>query len=44
MNDTTTNELTQHWVEVTDATGRTRLESRWIAMPANAPVHITSAA
>jgi len=42
--NTKTNELTQHWVEVTDENGRTRLESRWIAMPANAPVHMTSAA
>jgi len=44
MNDTQTNELTQQWIEVSDADGRTHLESRWIAMPATAPVHITSAA
>ncbi|GAA4373314.1 hypothetical protein [Nocardioides caricicola] len=28
--NTKTNNLTQHWVEVTDASGQTRLEARWI--------------
>ncbi len=28
--NTKTNELTQHWVEVTDAQGATHLEARWI--------------
>lgn len=43
MNDTTTNELTQHWVEVTDASGRTHLEARWLDSSL-LPTHATSAA
>jgi hypothetical protein len=37
--NTKTNELTQHWVEVTDAQGATHLEAHWIDasfLPANA--------
>jgi hypothetical protein len=49
MNDTQTNGPTQHgliqrWVEVADATGGTRLEARWAAIPAQPPLQITSAA
>jgi len=41
--NTKTNELTQHWVEVTDAQGGTHLEARWLDA-AYAPASAVSAA
>ena len=41
--NTQTNDLTQHWVEVTGPDGRTRLEARWIDA-AHRPTHTVSAA
>ena len=43
MGDTTmTGRLVQHWVTVTDAAGRTRLEAQWA--PPGAPTHVPNAA
>ena len=40
-----TNNLVQTWVVVTDVTGRTRLEARWLAAShSGAPAHVTHAA
>ena len=39
---TTAGGLVQHWVAVTDAAGRTRLEAQW-ALP-SAPTHVPHAA
>ncbi|HEU5037040.1 MAG TPA: hypothetical protein VFT70_08540 [Nocardioides sp.] len=40
-----TNDLVQTWVSVTDATGRTRLEARWIPAPqSGAPIQVGHAA
>lgn len=41
--NTKTNELTQHWVQVTDAQGATHLEAHWIDA-AFAPASAISAA
>ncbi|WP_279236397.1 hypothetical protein [Nocardioides sp. SR21] len=41
--NTKTNDLTQHWVEVTDVNGQTRLEARWIDA-SYLPTHTVSAA